>query len=526
MELQIKKAKANEKKAPISGKTVLRLLQEEDYERVKEIQLKCFPEMKPWSQMQWKSITDRFPKGQIGIEVNNKLVASSCSLRMFFDEFSSNHSWNSTTGNGMSTTHRNNGDTLYGIEIMVDPDYQNYKLARRIYNARKELVKEDNIKRIVIGGRLPNYHLHSDKLQVKEYVEQVIDKKISDPVLTTQLSNGFKLKRIIKDYLPNDKESCGFATFMEWVNLDYQPGDFEIKTINQYVRVCAIQYQMRLIDSYEEFEKHCEYFIDVASDYHCDFILFPELFTMQLMSFMPANRPGTQARLLTEFTERFVSFFRSMSVKYNINIIGGSHMTVEDGELYNISYLFRRDGTFEKQYKLHITPHEKKWWGVKPGNKLEVFDTDCGKISILICYDVEFPELARLAALKGARILFVPYNTDDRRAYLRVRYCSQARAIENQLYVVMTGCVGNLPQVDNMDIHYSQAAILTPSDVEFQREAIASLAEAGDETLIFQDLDMQLLKRNIEYGSVQLLKDRRTDLYSIHFKDGDQTIVV
>ncbi len=515
-----------EKKEIINGKITLRLLQKEDYETVKNIQLMCFPEMKPWTCQQWNAVIERFPEGQIGIEVNSKLVASSCSMRIFFDEFTNNNSWNSITGNGMLTTHMKNGDTLYGIEIMVDPDYQNYKLSRRIYNARKQLVKDKNMKRIVVGGRIPNYYKHCDTMSAKEYVEQVIDKKVSDPVLTMQLSNGFKLKRIIKDYLPNDKESCGYATFMEWVNLDYLPADFQVQTINQYVRVCAIQYKMRLIKDFAEFEKHCEYFIDVASDYRCDFVLFPELFTMQLMTFMPENRPGKAARLLTQFTEQFITLFTGLAVRYNVNIIGGSHLTVEDDELYNISYLFRRDGTYEKQYKLHITPHEKKWWGVKPGNKLEVFDTDCGKISILICYDVEFPELARLAALKGARILFVPYNTDERRAYLRVRYCSQARAIENQLYVVLTGCVGNLPQVDNMDIHYSEAAILTPSDTEFQWEAVAAVAQPGDETVIFQDLDMQLLKRNIEYGSVQLLKDRRTDLYSIHFKDGDETIIV
>lgn len=510
----------------IGGKITLRLLTKDDYERIKEIQEDCFPAMKPWSKEQWNAVIDKYPQGQIGIEVNRRLVASSCSMRIFFDEYSARHSWNSVTGNGMLTTHESNGDTLYGIEIMVDPEYQNFKLARRIYNARKQLAKDENVKRIVIGGRIPNYHKYANKLLPKEYVEQVTDKRISDPVLTMQLSNGFKLKRIIKDYLPNDRDSCGFATFMEWVNLDYQPDDFEVQTINQYVRVCAVQYQMRMIDNYEEFEKHCEYFVDVASDYRCDFVLFPELFTMQLMSFMPGNRPGKAARLLTQFTESYISFFSGMAVRYNINIIGGSHLTVENDELYNISFLFRRDGTYGKQYKLHITPHERKWWGVKPGKKLEVFDTDCGKISILICYDVEFPELARLAALKGARILFVPYNTDERRAYLRVRYCSQARAIENQLYAVMSGCVGNLPQVDNMDIHYSESAILTPSDVEFQREALAAVAEPGDETLIFQDLDMQLLKRNIEYGSVQLLKDRRTDLYSIHFKENGETIVI
>jgi predicted amidohydrolase len=120
---------------------------------------------------------------------------------------------------------------------------------------------------------------------------------------------------------------------------------------------------------------------------------------------------------------------------------------------------------------------------------------------------------------KGAQILFVPFNTDERRGYLRVRYCAQARAIENQVYVVMAGCVGNLPAVDNLDIQYAQSAVLTPSDVEFHREGIATEAAPNTEMLIYQDLDMHLLARNREYGSVQTWKDRRHDFYSISYKE-------
>jgi predicted amidohydrolase len=206
-------------------------------------------------------------------------------------------------------------------------------------------------------------------------------------------------------------------------------------------------------------------------------------------------------------------------VKYNINIIGGSHFTIEDDNLYNISYLFRRDGTIEKQYKIHITPSESRWWGVKPGSKVQVFDTDKGKIAILICYDIEFPELARIAVQKGANIIFVPFNTDERRAYLRVRYCAQARCVENQIYVAISGCVGNLPRVKNLDINYAQSAIFTPSDIPFQRDGIAAECSPNIETLIFQDLDIYLLKRHRESGNVLTLKDRRSDLYKIKYKE-------
>ncbi len=506
---------------------VVRTLSKEDYSAVSKMQLLAFPTMKPWSQEQWENVTQVFPEGQIGIEVDGILAASSCSLILNFDEFSQSHGWAAITGNGTLSTHNPNGDTLYGIEIMVAPAYRSMRLARRLYDERKQLVINRNLKRIVVGGRLPNYHLVADTLTIKAYVQQVIDKKMVDPVLTTQLSNDFTLKRIIRDYLPGDTESCGFATFMEWVNLDYQAPDISVRDISPYVRVCSIQYKMRMIQNFEEFAQHCEYFIDVAADYKSDFVVFPELFTMQLLSFLPNNRPGKAVRQLTQFTEQYIEFFSRMSIRYNTNIIAGSHLTVEeDDELYNISWLFRRDGTYGKQYKLHITPHERKWWGVKEGKKIEVFDTDCGKIAINICYDIEFPEIARIATSKGANLIFVPFNTDERRAYNRVRYCAQARAIENQVYVVLSGCVGNLPQVDNLDIQYAQSAILTPSDVEFHREGVAAIAEPGAETLIYQDLDMHLLRMNRLQGNAQTWKDRRSNLYTIHYKEDGKEIIV
>src|SRR5690606_5171188 len=154
-------------------------------------------------------------------------------------------------------------------------------------------------------------------------------------------------------------------------------------------------------------------------------------------------------RQLNAFTGQYVELFTRLAIQYNINIVGGSHFVIENDNLYNVSYLFKRNGTHGKQYKIHITQHERKWWGAQPGNEVKVFDTDCGKVSIAICYDIEFPELSRIAASKGTNIIFVPFNTDERRSYLRVRYCSHARAIENQVYVVISGCVGNLPNVEN-----------------------------------------------------------------------------
>lgn len=511
----------------ISKKIKLRNILIRDYDAITKLQLKCFPNMKPWSVTQFTNILNTFSKGQVCILYEKKIIASSCSLIINFSNYNETSSWNELTDNGNISNHDINGDTLYGMEIMVDPQFRGMKLSRRLYDTRKNIAKHFNLQRILIGGRLPNYYKHEKKINIDKYVENVIDRKIYDPVLTAQLANGFSLKRVLPNYLPNDKDSCGYATLLEWTNFGYKNNSNKNRiNYSPYVRVSAVQYQMRLISSFDDFAKQCEYFVDASSDYKSDFVVFPEMLTMQLLSFLPHKRPADAIRELSGFTQQYIDLFTSLAIKYNINIVGGSHFCVENGTLYNISYLFRRDGTHDKQYKIHITPYELKWWGVKGGDKIQIFDTDKGKVAILICYDVEFPELARIAVSKGAKILFVPFNTDDRRAYLRVRYCAQARAIENQVYVVLTGCVGNLPEVDNLDIHFSQSAILTPSDVEFSREAIASEAIPNSETLIYQDLDLNLLQRNREMGNAQTWNDRKKGFYTLTYMENGQSIIV
>lgn len=496
-------------------KITVRQIQVDDYDKIVALQLRAFPGMKPWTKEQMESQLSVFPEGQICVEFEGKIVASSSSLILDFAMYDEWHSWREIADQGFIRNHNPHGNTLYGIEIMVDPDFRGMKLARRLYDARKRLAQKHNLMRIVLGGRIPGYAKHKDEMTAREYVDKVITKILVDPVLTSQLSNGFVLKRLIQSYLEADKESMGYATLLEWTNLDYHP-DPQLKFVpTRPVRVSAVQYQLRLIKGFEGFTKQCEYFVDVASDYRSDFVLFPEMFTTQLLSFLPAARPALAMRALSEFTPRYLDLFSKLAVQYNINIIGGSHFTVEGDNLYNISYLFGRNGSLGKQYKLHITPSEKRWWGVKPGDRVEVFDTDRGKISIQICYDIEFPEVSRIAVERGAQVVFVPFATDERYAYLRVRYCAQARAIENHVFVVIAGAVGNLPSVENIDIHYAQSAIFTPSDIPFTRDAIQSESTPNIETIIVDDVDLELLKKHRQTGTVLNWLDRRSDLYEV-----------
>ena len=498
----------------------VRQVAEPDFDRIIDMQQACFPGMKPWSKIQLASHLAHFPDGQLVVEVDGKVVGSASSLILDFDAYEENHSFKDISGEGTIRNHDPDGKDLYGIEVMVHPEYRSMKIGARLYEARKQLCQKLGLKRMLIAGRMPGYHNHADKMDAADYVEAVMRNEIDDQVLWFQLRNGFVPQHVLHNYLPGDKESMGHAVLMEWSNIDYQVTPGRALKSSHPVRIAVIQYQMRKLESFEDFRRQTAYFVDVASDNKTDFAVFPELLTTQLLSITPERDPGKAVRHLSTYTTQYLEHFRDLAVKYNVNIIGGSHIVEEQGRLRNISFLFRRDGTIDGQAKLHITPNERRWWGIEPGDGLRILDTDEGKIAILVCYDVEFPEMARVAVERGAKILFVPYCTEDRQGHLRVRYCAQARAVENQIYVVTAGTVGNLPEVENMDIQYAQSAVLTPSDFAFPRDGIAAEASPNVETVVMADLDLEVLRRNQRGGSVRQLQDRRKDLYQVLMREG------
>ncbi len=500
-------------------KMILRNIERKDFAELIQLQSICFSNMDPWKIEQLESHLRIFPEGQFCVEFEGKIIGSCSSLIVDFNEYNAQHTWNEITDHGYIRNHDPEGFHLYGMEVMVHPDYRRMKIGRRLYEARKKLAQELNLKSIIIGGRIPNYHLYADTMSPRQYVEEVMAHNIYDPVLTFQLMNGFAVKRINTHYLDDDLQSMQYATLMEWNNVDFLPQTRKQFKTSFPVRVCVIQYMMKKIESFDDFAQQCEYYVDVASNYGSDFAVFPEIFTMQLLSFLDEKTPSVAVRKLAEYTEDYLHLFTNLAVKYNVNIVGGSHFVEEDHHIHNIAYLFRRDGTIDRQHKIHITPNETKWWGVQHGDELRVFDTDCGKVAILLCYDIEFPELGRLVTQKGANIIFTPFNTEDRQGYMRVRTCAQARAIENQVYTVIAGTVGNLSHVENMDIQYAQSGIFTPSDYSFPLDGIVGVCSENIETVVVGDIDLELLRRTRKSGSVTQLKDRRLDLYEVKLRN-------
>lgn len=281
---------------------------------------------------------------------------------------------------------------------------------------------------------------------------------------------------------------------------------------NNTVRIAAVQYLLRSIDNWDGFENQVRFVMKAAGDYKPHFVLFPEIFTTQLLSFMDTADLPAAVRQLHGFTERYTRLFSELSLRWGVHIIGGTHPTVVDGQLLNRAYLFTPSGQVFTQDKIHMTRWEKDKWRVDPGHHLRMFDTPVGRISILVCYDIEFPELARMVCEQGADILFVPSCTDDRQGFWRVRYCCHARAIENQVYVAVTGTVGNLP-VEGLGQHYGQAAIITPSDFPFARDGIAAEGITNMEQVIVADVDLGKLVNNRINGTTIPLYDKRQDVY-------------
>ena len=493
----------------------------EDYLGLKEAMIKAYSGggVTHWNKRAIDKLLDIFPEGQLCVVVDGKVAACALSIIVDYAKFGDNHTYQQITGKETFSTHAPDGDVLYGIELFVHTKYRGMRLGRRLYDARKELCENLNLRSIIAGGRIPNYKDYSDELTPRQYIQKVKLKEVYDPTLTFQLSNEFHVKKIIKHYLPEDKESKEYATLLEWNNIYYQEEERLINLPKDIVRVGIVQWQMRLFRNFEALVEQVEYFVDAVSDYKSDFILFPEFFEAPLMADYNHLGEARAIRELAGYTGALRDKFIEFAVSYNVNIITGSMPKMEDdGHLYNVSYLCRRDGTWEKYQKIQITPSERDAWGMVGGNKVKVFDTDCGKVGILICYDVEFPELARIYADQGMQILFVPFLTDTQNGYNRVRLCAQARAIENECYVVMAGCVGNLPRVNNMDINYAQSAIFTPSDFAFPTNAVRAEATPNTEMTVIADVSLELLKELHEFGSVNTLKDRRTDLYKVLLK--------
>jgi predicted amidohydrolase/ribosomal protein S18 acetylase RimI-like enzyme len=517
----------------------IRQMTADDVLAVVAMQERAYPDQLAWSTDELLHHLKVFPEGQI-VAVNpaGEIVGSASSLIIDWDDYAESAQWPIITGRGTFSTHNPLGKTLYGADVCVDPTARRSHIGSLFYDARKKMVRERGLKRLLTGGRIPAYAKVAKQMTAQEYVAEVVRGKRTDPTLSFQLANGMVVLDVVPGYL-EDPDSGGFATLLEWLNPEYvtsvglENHEYEREAESPEeqlahahrragrVRIAAMQYLLRPIASFADFATQAQFFVRSAQDYGSHFILFPEYFSMQLLSYMREPSPARAVRRLAQMAGDYEDLFKRLAVESRAYIIAGTHPVIQAGELFNAAHLFTPHGRVFRQKKVHLTQAEKGPYQMSRGHGFHLYHTDFGNIAILVCYDVEFPEAARVLAEAGAQIIFVPSCTDERQGFCRVRYCAQARASENQVYVAMAGTVGNLPSVPGMSTHYGQAAILTPSDYFFARDGIAAEGTVNQEQMVIADVDLDLLEEQRMNGTVLPLNDLIRDAYDrvIHSVD-------
>jgi len=207
----------------------IRTLQPQDFDAVRRMGLKIYPKDDPWSEAYFRSHVEQFPQGQLVAVDNNshQILGYAASLIVNWDDYEFADSWNTFTDKGYFTNHDEKGVTLYGADLMVDPDTQGRGIGKLIYKAREQLCHELGLRRIRAGARLAGYHRCAQELSPQDYTLKVIAREIGDPTLSFQLKRGFRVLAVVKGYMPHDPNSMGNAAVIEWINHQVaQPKDY------------------------------------------------------------------------------------------------------------------------------------------------------------------------------------------------------------------------------------------------------------------------------------------------------------
>ena len=269
--------------------------------------------------------------------------------------------------------------------------------------------------------------------------------------------------------------------------------------------VSAVQFEHRALAHFDEFAEQVEGHVRFAASFGSRLVCFPEYMTVSLLTIGGPGAGGADAsdpRAWQRWTEPYLELMQRLARRYDVFILGGTHIVREGDRYFNTAFLFGPSGQVLTQRKLHLTPCEISPWHLGTGDAIQVFETPVGSLAILVCFDIEFPEAARAAVDAGAQILLCPSATDDRQGFHRVRYCALARAVENQVYVVHSALVGRLPKVRFFEQSYGRSAVISPCDVPFARDGIVVEGEWNQDLVVTGVIDLELLQKVRAAGSV------------------------
>lgn len=287
------------------------------------------------------------------------------------------------------------------------------------------------------------------------------------------------------------------------------------------VHVACVQYELKDLENAAEFDRQVRQYVAEAMQQKPDIIVFPELISVQLATLHQLSSYDA-VRELEQYTEQYLHLFSQLSEANQVHIIGGTHiMQRTKGSYVNRAFLFYPDGSHDYCDKIQLTPWEKVVWELEAGNELKTFSTQFGRIAILTCYDIEFPELSRLVAEEGVTIIFSPSSTASEQGLYRVIRCAQARAVENQLFVVQTGTTGSLFKLRDMQFNFTKAGLYSPCDAPFPVGGVIAEGELNREMILFGKLNITALNQIRVSSYAPILKDIRKDMYTVHYLKKD-----
>jgi predicted amidohydrolase len=256
--------------------------------------------------------------------------------------------------------------------------------------------------------------------------------------------------------------------------------------------IAAAQYPIDEVRSFAEWEDKLARWVAEAKAGGASLAVFPEYGIMELTAANAKARDDLAYSLawLSDHRSDIDAAHERLAAEHHIHICAASCPTRMGDAFHNVARLFAPNRKMGEQAKIVMTRFEREIWGVSGGRELTLFDTALGKIGISICYDSEFPMIARALAEAGAKLLLVPSATDGLTGYWRVRVGAQARALENQFYAVHSPTVGEAPWCPSLDSNRGAAGIYGPPDLGFPDNGVVALGELDKPMWLFAEIDL------------------------------------
>lgn len=275
------------------------------------------------------------------------------------------------------------------------------------------------------------------------------------------------------------------------------------------VRIAAVQFPLEAATTVEASFVRYAAAVEDAARRGASIVLLPELLTTEWLACDAGSVDLHQAiRELDRHRPVYLQRFSELARLHGLTIVAGTHYSLLGENLQNVAYAFEPDGTVHTQAKLHPTPYEAETFGLVPGHGVKPLRLAGVRCAIVICYDAEFPEVARAARAGGAEVLLVPYNTELAAGHHRVRRAASARAVENQVYVVTAGAVGRFEHAFDAEDHHAASAAFGPSDHGFPDDGVLAELAPNVAGVLTVDLDLALLRRSMRTGAVRPWLDR------------------